>query len=187
MRQPGIYADIDIDEYHREEGISSTGVSLLLDCPARYFHEYHKNKSVAAKECKAFTVGRAVHMAALEPEKFDATYYLMNEAVDLRTTGGRKAYADAKSLAQGRQVLRVDEIEEIMGLSTAIKYHPVWRAVGAGKTEQSIYWNCPLFATRLRSRPDFFNDRICIDIKTTDSIKNFQRSVMTYGYHRQAA
>ena len=186
MRAPGIYADIDIDEYHAEEGISSTGVSLLLDCPARYYHEYN-NRDLTAKDKKAYTIGRAVHMLALEPQKFEQTFYLMKESVDLRTAAGRKAYAEAKEAAQGRQVLRSDEISDSVSIAEAIANHPVWRAVGAGKTEQSVYWDCPLFATRLRARPDFFNDKICIDIKTTDSIKNFQRSVMTYGYHRQAA
>jgi hypothetical protein len=186
MRKPGIYADIDIDEYHQEEGISSTGVSLILDCPARYRHEY-TNKDVPAKDNKAYTIGRAVHMAALEPDKFDQTFYFMQDAVDLRTTVGRKAYADAKTAAGTRQVIRSDEMQEILDISQAIKNHPVWAKIGAGKAEQSIYWDCPLFGTRLRSRPDFFNDRIVIDIKTTESIKNFPRSIMNYGYHRQAA
>ena len=29
----GIYNNLDIDEYHTSPGISSTGISLILDCP----------------------------------------------------------------------------------------------------------------------------------------------------------
>jgi PDDEXK-like uncharacterized protein DUF3799 len=41
--------------------------------------------------------------------------------------------------------------------------------------------------TRLRARPDIYNDKIIVDLKTTDSIANFSKSIHNYGYHRQAA
>lgn len=186
MRQAGIYPDVDIEVYHKEEGISSTGVSLLLDCPARYYHKYHVTQP-EAKEQKEFSVGRALHMYALEPDKFAMHFECMTEEVDLRTKQGRELYAETKAKAEGKHILRVEDTQKVVNMGNAIRKHPIWGKVGAGKAEQSVYWDDPIFGTRLRSRPDFFNDNVIVDIKTTESVKRFSQSIYSYGYHRQGA
>lgn len=193
MRTPGIYKNVDIDEYHAEEGISSSGISLILDCPRRYWHEYLGDNLNDYKDYKKqkekFMLGRAIHMLVLEPEKFEQTFYPMDEEVNLTTKIGKELYAKAEEEANGRQVIRAGDWNDIKSMAEAVKQHSIWNKIKVekGNAENSLYWDDGVYKTRLRSRPDFFNDNVIIDLKTTDSIASFSKSVYNFGYHRQAA
>jgi exodeoxyribonuclease VIII len=190
--KPGIYKNLDINEYHTSEGISSTGISLILDCPARYDYEYNiKRKDMdlaeVEKQYDKYQLGRAVHMLILEPERFDNNFLCMTEKVNLTTKTGKEAWAKAEEQAGGRKILRAGEWEDIKAMAESMKKHPLWNKMTARHIEQSIYWEAGVLNTLLKSRPDIYNDDLVIDIKTTDSIKQFSRSIYQYGYHRQAA
>ena len=193
MRPQGIYSNIDIDEYHNDEGISSSGISLILDCPRRYWYEYlcsdRRKERANPKLREKYMMGRAVHMKVLEPLLFVNTFYVMDENVDLRTKAGKDAYASAQNEAGGRQIIRTSDYKEIEDQAEAILRHPIWRKVfdGTHAVENSVYWDAGMYKTRLRARPDFYNDNMIIDLKTTESIASFSRSLYNYGYHRQAA
>lgn len=186
MQASGIYDNIPIDDYHAMEGLSSTGVSLMLDCPKRYWHAYI-NPDRQKLDTKALRMGQAVHQIVLEPDLFRQNFYVLNEDVDLRTKAGKAIYESALEKAEGRTVLKKNEIEEIMEISLAVKKHMIWSRVGKGLIEHTLLWNLPPFGIRLKSRPDFHNDNVIIDLKTTNSIKTFQRSMWNMGYYRQAA
>lgn len=188
----GIYDNLDINEYHRDESISSTGINLILDCPKRYYYEYYeKNRILGEKEllkqAEKYKLGRAVHMLVLEPKKFDDTFYCMTESVHLATKVGKEIYAKAEIEAAGREILRTGEWEDIKDMADAILKHHIWAELKNGKVEQSIFWKGGTYDTPLRARPDVFTDRFIVDIKTTESIKTFSKSIYQYGYHRQAA
>lgn len=187
MRTPGIYKDVSIDLYHKEKGISSSGISLILDCPKRYWYEYLSGEVKKEKE-RFFEIGQALHMFVLEPEKFDDTFYLMKEEVDLRTKEGKKTLEKIQEEERGKTILRANESEMIISMGQALKNHSIWEKIGTEiNVEHSVYWNTGLYDTRLRARPDLYTDKLIIDIKTTDSIQSFQKSIFQYGYHRQAA
>ncbi len=189
MREPGIYKDIDIDTYHADDGISSTGISLILDCPRRYWYEKFVKKEEQTKDNDKYVVGQAVHTAVLEPDQFYHRFYLMKENVNLTTKVGKAIYEEAMLAAEGRTILRFDKAREVKEMEGAIKIHSLWEKINLseGNVEHSIYWDAGIYNTRLRARPDFYNDNIIIDLKTTDSIASFAKSVYNYGYHRQAA
>jgi hypothetical protein len=191
MREPGIYDNVNIDEYHAEEGISSTGISLIMDCPKRFWHEYIADVGNMVEDNKntkdKFMLGRAVHMLCLEPDKFHENFLPMPEKVNLTTKVGKELYATYEDVAQGRQIIRSQDWFDIQDIARAVRTNSMWDKVKEGKVEQSIYWDSGIYNTRLRARPDFFNDQIIIDLKTTDSIPAFGRSIYAYGYHRQAA
>lgn len=191
MREQGIYANIDIDEYHAEAGISSSGITLILDCPKRYWHEYLVKQEIDVREAKKqrdkYKLGRAAHMLILEPVKFNNTFYVMSEDVNLTTKIGKEAYAAAELEAKGRDIIRTGDWKEIEAMAASVGSHVVWNAIKGGKVEHSIYWNGGVCKTALRARPDVFTDELIIDIKTTESINAFAKSIAQYGYHRQAA
>jgi len=186
MRESGIYTDLDIAEYHASEGISSSGINLLIDCPARYHHKYIEQKS-QDEDSQSMLLGRGVHMLVLEPELFDKTFYIMRESCDLRTKAGKEAYAQAEADAKGRNILRAGTWEAVVDMANAIKNCATWNKIIPGNAEHSVFWDAGIYNTRLRARPDFYNETMIIDIKTTDSIKSFAKSIYNYGYHRQAA
>lgn len=186
MRNPGVYADIDIEDYHKEEGISSTGVKLILDCPQRYLRYYEELRLASDKKVdKSLEIGRAVHLLSLEPEKFDSSFYVLKESVNLTTTVGKKIYKDAQEEANGRYIIRKED--NVVEMAESVRKNALWNRLNHGKIEHSIYWNGGVYNTRLRARPDIFNDRLIIDIKTTDCISTFPQSIFRFGYHIQAA
>lgn len=190
----GIYDNLDINEYHKDQSISATGIKLILDCPKRYFYEFHQkhlelDEKELAKQKEKYKLGRALHMLVLEPKKFDNTFYCMTESVNLATKIGKEIYAQAEAAANGRDILRTGEWEDIKKMAEVVKKHFVWEIMKNGKVEQSIFWRGGIFSTPLRARPDIFNDEYIIDIKTTESIKTLMKpgSIYEYGYHIQAA
>lgn len=186
MRAPGIYNNINIEAYHSEEGISSTGINLILDCPRRYYYERHE-KPKDDKEADHYKLGRALHMLVLEPHLFHGAFYQMTETVDLRTKAGKDAYVKAEIAANGRKILRPGEIADVYGMAKAAAEHPVMGHLKHGLIERSIYWDSGIYNTRLRARPDVFTDEVIVDVKTCKSVDEFKRSIYYRGYHRQAA
>ena len=188
MRASGIYKNIPIEEYHAEEGISSTGISLIMDCPKRYWWEF-QSKSEKHKKAKQYEMGSALHTCILEPDKFQDRFYLARETFDMRTKAGKEAMEKAEKEADGRTILRGVDCELLMAMECSVKEHPVWQKIklSEGNIEDSVYWDGGIYKTRLRARPDFFNSEVVIDLKTTDCLSNFSKSVYNFGYHRQAA
>ena len=196
---PGIYNNLDIKVYHADQAISSTGINLILDCPARFHYErvqkyLELDENEIIKQEEKYKLGRAVHMLVLEPDKFNNTFYCMKEYVNLTTKAGKEIYADAQKEAKGRTILRVGEWEHIKTMTDEVLKHSVWKSFNnifiegsIGYVEHSIFWGNSNNQASLKARPDIFNDALIIDLKTTDSIKNFERSIHSYGYYRQAA
>ena len=187
MRAPGIYKNIPIEEYHAEEGISSTGISLIMDCPKRYWWEFVSG-SERHKKAKQYEMGSALHTCILEPDKFQERFYLARETFDMRTKAGKEAMAKAEEEANGKIILRGVDCELLLAMECSVKEHSIWQKIklNEGNIESSIYWDGGIYKTRLRSRPDFFNEDVVIDLKTTDCLSNFSKSVYNLGYHRQA-
>lgn len=188
----GIYDNLNINDYHADEAIGATGINLILDCPRRYYYEYRVkqtelNEKELAKQEEKYKLGRAVHMLVLEPEKFNNTFYCMTESVNLATKVGKEIYAQTEIAANGRTILRAGEWENIKAMADIASGHSIWAGLEKGKVEQSIFWEDGLYNTPLKARPDVFNNTLIVDIKTTDSIKTFSRSIHLYGYHIQAA
>lgn len=189
LEKPFILANLDIETYHKSEGISSSGISLLMDCPRRYWHEYlnPEGKRESSRTNDKLKLGSAVHMLALEPEKFHEAFFVMWDDVDLRTKVGKEAMLAAENNAKGREIIRANEFREINEISKSILSHSLWNSFTDRKVEHSIFWQAGLFNAPLRARPDVYNDQLIIDIKTTESIKGFSNSIHSFGYHRQAA
>ena len=184
--QAKLIEELDINEYHQMPGISATGINLILDCPKRYWHEY-MNPLRQGKDSAAYMLGRAVHMLILETDKFHEKFYCMDEKVNLTTKVGKEVYENAKHIANRREILRLDDVISVKEIATSVLNHSVWKRVGLGKVEHSLFFEGGTYTTPLKSRPDFYTDKIIIDVKTTDSIPGFMRSIYSYGYHRQAA
>lgn len=201
--KPGIYPDLDIELYHSSAGISSTGIKEILDCPARYYHEciikrQEKTAADMRNEASYFKVGRALHTRLLEPHKFDENFQLFipPDYYDKITKEIRPAAPSANvykekyndMLIAGITPLEEKNYNNIIGMAEALAQHPVWdRIKYDGVRECSFFWNAGLYNTPLRARPDIYNDKFVIDIKTANSILSFPKIVIEKGYHRQAA
>lgn len=186
----GIYDNISINDYHAGPGLSNSGMSLLLQSPAKYYYEYLSGKKeVDTEQSKALIIGQALHVLTLEPELFAKQFYVM-PGMDRRTKVGKQQYNSCIIEAESKCLIKQDDFAKVKQMSDSIRSNEVFKKIcliGEGKVENSVFWleNEIL----LKSRPDWYNDKIIIDVKTTNcaSKESFSKSVINYGYHRQAA
>lgn len=184
----GIFPNIPIELYHKAEGISNSGLSLM-DVPKKYWHEYLRpdRQDIDRERTKALVLGSAVHTLALEPTLFDSAFAVFPK-IDKRTTVGKQRYADLYQIHAGKQILDEEQYATATAMAESIRTNEAFmRVAHDGHVEDSIFWR--YHEATLRARPDFYNEFIVVDIKTSTSAAkdDFQRSIMTYGYHRQAA
>lgn len=70
--EPGVYNEISNTDYHKGPGISKSGLDLVAQSPAHYFHAVNAANDNEPTAAQAF--GTAFHALILEPEVFAATY-----------------------------------------------------------------------------------------------------------------
>lgn len=74
IKAPCIIRGMPADVYHSIEGLSNSGLKMLLDCPAKYYYKYLSGE-YELKEKPSFKIGKACHCYILEgPEVFQKTY-----------------------------------------------------------------------------------------------------------------
>jgi len=190
INAPGIYKDLPNELYHKSSGISNSGLGLLIppNCPKMYWYKYLSGQ-YERKESDEFVIGSAVHTLCLEPEKFDSMYYTMPK-VDRRTTAGREEYARMELQNAGMQALNIEQMAQVKSMSDAVTSHAMFKKLhGKGCVEDSIAWIDAESGALLRTRPDFYNEFLILDVKTTKDVRahSFSRSIYDYGYHRQGA
>lgn len=177
--------------YHAAEGYSSTQIRLVHEKGIEAL-EWYKHAPRKTAITGALTLGTAVHTALLEPERF-ADEYLCAPDVDLRTKDGKQTLADFEVSAteRGCMVLRKDDFElvELMR-DSALAYPMVADLLENGEPELSIFYRTAN-GVLLKIRPDWLGTLsdvpFILDVKTTDDVSEFGKSVDKYGYHLQAA
>lgn len=184
ITKEGVYKDVTIDLYHDSDGISASGIKLLLDAPEKFHHSYICRKK--QNKSPAMVLGNALHAYILEPEKFINSYYIYDN-IDKRTKAGKEKYKEAEMSAEGKILLSQDDFSKIFEMSYSARNIIKSSIKSRGNIETSIAFKYD--NVLLRSRPDYFDDDQIIDIKTTRdaSPDSFSRSVFSYGYHIQAA
>jgi hypothetical protein len=112
------------------------------------------------KPITAFSFGTAVHELILEPETIDR-------------------------LPQGVDIAKVQTLAKTFWNTPKLKW-----LLRFSKKEEVVLWTCPVTGLPLKSKLDIIlRGRTVYDIKTTSasSIEQFTKSVLMYGYDRQAA
>lgn len=188
IESPGIYKGLPNDVYHRSKGISSSGISLILDCPKKFWYQYLSGE-VVRESTRAMIIGQVLHTLTLEPETFEERFYVMPEA-DRRTKIGKEIYQSALFEAGSKTIIDAEDYVTAESMAKNIRNLPMFQKIfGAGNIEDSLMWRDEETGALLRSRPDYYNDFLIVDLKTTEdaSRKAFASSIAEYGYHRQGA
>jgi hypothetical protein len=96
-------------------------------------------------------------------------------------------------LNAGKITIKHNDYKTLLGMRVSIQAHPAAsKLIEEGVAEQTIIWREQGTSLLCKARPDLLpnrNKRTLIDLKTTRDASSFQflRSVLHYGYHRQAA
>ena len=190
MTAPGIHDGLDEATYHADKAsLSVSGAKKLLppSCPAKFFHDREHGQAPKAE----FDFGHAAHSAVLGA----GPVMRIVDAEDWRTKAAREQRDEIRAAGEV-PVLRA-EAEQVAGMASAIKAHPIASALldrDHGKPEQSGYWHDAdhdvLRRFRLDWLPETNGGRLIVsDYKTAISAEPgaIRKAVANYGYYMQHA
>lgn len=188
--------DITPSAYQAErDHVRRTHLELLRESPALYHH--HVVLGHPTTETRALRLGRALHVAVLQPAEASALV-VVEPDVNRRTNAGKAEIAAwRRALPADAIVLSEEELDTVRGMAAALRADPLAGQMleREGERELPLRWTdsetdlpCKvmldfLFFTRARDRA-----RV-LDLKSTSdpTPHAWTRSVVTFGYHRQAA
>lgn len=186
MSKSARMVDISNEEYHASEGLSSSAINLILDCPRKYYYKYILKRDFEQTDAMAF--GSMFHAYILEREKFKEQYFIVRDM----PRAGSKGRLELEKKAFPKEIIKLDDFYELFHMKQSLHELPNFkRMLSNGEAEKSIYWQEPETGVILKCRPDFFNTKVaCVfDLKTTKSasVTEFSKSIYNYGYYIQAA
>lgn len=174
-------------DYRALNAINKSGLDQINKSPAHY-QEYLKRPPESSD---AMTLGRATHLGVLEPDLLYQQFFARPEGIDGRTKEGKEKLSELGRQHAGKTMLKADDFETIEGIVRSVRGHKVAsQLISGGKPELSTIAVDPEFEVLCKARPDYLGrDGIIVDLKTTESanFSQFQRSVVSFRYHVQAA
>lgn len=181
-----VLANLPHDEYLALDALSSSGAKDILRSPA--FYRWRKDHP--SEPTPSMVLGTALHMAVLEPERFERTV-VVDPGFDRRTKPG-KADAEqwASNLPPEALILQAPQMELVRGMQGAIEHHPyAARLLDDIQPELSILWDADGVQCKARLDALGIGHNVLIDIKTSSdaSWDSFAKSAANFGYHIQAA
>lgn len=180
--------ELPMSEYQAAtDYISKTMLSEGSDCWAKFKYKF-VDGNYQNQETTSLRNGSAVHTLALEPEKFEAEYYVLPEDYDGRTKSGKALMAEAQD--SKRTVLKYNDVKDVINMAKSIKDNPLGIGLlkSAGYVESSIFWEDD--GVKFKCRPDLMrNDGLIVDIKTCRSAnpRIFASDAWKFKYHLSVA
>lgn len=182
MIKPGIYPDLDNQDYHYNpecQALSKGGIDRLLTSPA-HFKIQGQNPST-----KEMIFGSAFHTMVLEPDVFDSE-------VSVAKTAPPKARNEAENA--GVCLITEIEMEHINRMTEAVHQNKTASSLlghADAAFENSIFWHDSAFDILCKCRPDITikSMGILTDLKSTKSASpvEFAKSCANYNYDTQSA
>ena len=173
------------EEYRSHPGVNKSTLWLMKKSPAHYKYALEH----PSPDTPALKLGRAIHMAILEPDVY-SSHYVVVPPMDRRTKAGREMYEQFVSQHTTNELIDLDDANDITGM-----YESVWKDPVAAKLLQDCEMETPLFWTDdatgidCKCRLDAYKDGLVIDLKSCAdaSTSSFLRDALRYGYDVQAA
>jgi hypothetical protein len=150
--------------------------------PARY--KYFLDHPVP--ETTAMLLGRAVHTAVLEPERFALEYAVW----DGYRRGKEYTLFAARAMEEGRTVLNATEYETCESVADSVRSHPDAAVIlSGGEAEKTLCWTNEDTGIECKGRVDWLTSGLIADLKTTHDIsaRNFARHSWQMGTFFQMA
>lgn len=186
---PGIHPGVPFDVYASWD---ATNHSLLREVGRSPAHarEYLVHPPASTKDQD---FGHALHVAVLEPDRFDAQYVLAIK-VDRRTNVGKAAWAEFCTANAHRIPLIPDEYEQCMAMREAVWTSSAAELLkGPGLNEVCAVWKDDETGLTCKARYDRLTARlgwsVIVDVKTAvdGGMDVFARACARYAYHEQCA
>jgi hypothetical protein len=201
--------NLPFSDYLKLAGLHKSGLYKMIGhTPAHY--RYGEDHPIE-EDTPAKALGRAVHIAALEPELFATAYVRVPDPPPIpakpelrkwnRTYKEHKsAWANFCAANAGREYLEPDQWQQVTDIVAAINTHPMASDLihAADEKELTMQWGdsvggfgpSPAVVMQLKGRLDAYNTHgVIIDLKTTvdASPTMFPKQSYKLGYSFQAA
>lgn len=165
--KPGIYIDLDEDQYHADPALSFSSMKIINSGGNPFDQSFKKVDTDPMKK------GKEMHLLLLQEDEFYEKY---------RVVPGDKYDPDKEPMRRDRWL----EMKEAIGVLR--EQQTVDVMLSDGIAEASIVWEDPDTGLRFRSRHDYFKPAYTVDYKTADSIedKKLQWKISDYGYDMQS-
>ena len=157
-----ILKEMDSDEFYYgylgKYALSSSSVKTLLDSPKAYLKSLRQRS-----DTPALLQGRLVHLAVLEPHKFDKLNF-----VDVKT---RNTKAFKEALSENSESYTMREHDSAMYMAQAIHDNKHARELLEG-TDKEVPSMSMMFGKPFRGKADALGSGRMVDLKTTSSDMN---------------
>ena len=131
-------------DYQSIKALSNSSLSVLKRSPAEFYARFIADPpTMQSEETDAMRLGSAVHMLALEPERFDEQYWISTGPINAST--GKPYGRDTKKFADWlaeveandkRKLILQDEYVESIQVGIAFQSHETIRAIMVASTEK---------------------------------------------------
>lgn len=169
----GIVRNMPFAEYEAVKALSASGAWELSEtCPARFWWQSPWNPKREADTARHFDIGRALHLAVLEPRALENAVVLIS-GDDYRKKIAQEQRDEA--YAVGKTPLLVRELDTVVAMERAIHSDPdACELLGDGNGddhEVSFFWDDPQTGVPCKARADRLSrdKRAIVDLKTADS------------------
>ncbi len=185
-----IFEKLSFSEYQQLEGVNNSVLSALRRSPAHAYQAMQEDRKITP----SMKFGQLLHMAVLEPTRFDSEVGVRPSGMDLRKKEDKTIYERMVIEFGEGNILKEEEYEAVKSMANSVKDHASASRILAELevTEVSFQWSRP-DGLLCKGRADGICPRLktIVDIKTTEDASNnkdgFPKSVLNYGYYRQAA
>jgi exodeoxyribonuclease VIII len=173
--------------YRTHEFLSQSDLKVIAEYSPAHFRYYRRHPKPDSDPKK---LGRASHVAILEPLKFEAMY-MKGPRVDKRTKAGRTLWEEAEESAResGRELLLPEHYDAPDEMRESVRSNPaVSELLEAGVAERASFGK--VHGVDGKALTDYYRprDHAIVDLKSTRcaSRRSFERDIRSYRYHWQA-
>lgn len=193
--EPGFYRNIPEADYHRWDAASQSRLKVLRSgCPSKLLYEISNPSADTADKL----LGRLVHLAVLQPARFEAEITRYPRKYDGRKTADKdeRARFDAAAALAGRTIIDADLYKQVLDMVDVLAGKPTISALlrAATDTELSGTWRDPRTGVICKLRldgiaPNLGRHDAILDLKTCQSCdeEEFSKTIFKWGYFIQAA
>ena len=199
----GLHYDVPEAIYHeRTLGIFSQHTGLVFEHSAASYRYSIDAPEDDAPERETFVVGRALHCAVLEPERFARDFVRAPKFADGRSAEGKAQRAAFAADHPGATVLTEKQWADVTGMAASVRRQSRVAALLAApgtRTEVTVRWaeetatddepDLPAIECKARVDVDCPAFVTLLDVKSTQNATadEFSRDIEKWGYHEQAA
>ena len=172
-----MFHKIDERTYRAHPALSRSLLDHIIKSPAHLKWAQENEQP----DTDYFRLGRLVHAAVLEPDRFFSSTVIWTGA---RRFG--KAWDEFQAKNSDKEILKPEEESQLTAMCNAVIQHC---GTIDGQAEASVFWKHERTGLDLKARLDLVGNNYIYDLKTTQtaSADHFMESVKNFGYHRQAA